>query len=314
MGAKSWAAVLLATAVGIIAFGWPFLAEPGSSAVAHASDAPWVFAAVVPLVLLVVLAQVSDGGMDAKAIAILGVLAAVVCILRPLGAGTAGLEPIWFVIILGGCALGPGFGFSLGALSLAASALITGGVGPWLPFQMIAAAWVGLGAGLLPQWPGGSAQPTLSGSPGGSAQPTLSGSRGRAEIGMLAAYGLVASMAYGLVMNLWFWPFLGGLQATAYSPAILFDPGAPVADNLARWFAFSLVTSLGWDIPRGVLTAVLILIAGRPMLTALSRAARRANFTPAITFVPAEVPEWRAVPAEHGVSGAQAATGRSEQR
>ncbi len=264
MGTKSWAAVILATAVGVIAFGWPFLAEPGSTAVAHAADAPWVFAAVVPLVLLVVLAQVSDGGMDAKAIAILGVLAAVVCILRPLGAGTAGLEPIWFIIILGGRALGPGFGFSLGALSLAASALITGGVGPWLPFQMIAAAWVGLGAGLLPPM------------------------RGRAEIGMLAAYGLVASMAYGLVMNLWFWPFLGGLEATAYSPAILFDPGAPVSENLARWFAFSLVTSLGWDIPRGVLTAALILIAGRPLLTALARASRRANFSPAVAFEPAE--------------------------
>ena len=272
MGAKSWAAVILATVVGVIAFGWPFLAESGSTAVAHAADAPWVFAAVVPLVLLVVLAQVSDGGMDAKAIAILGVLAAVVCILRPLGAGTAGLEPIWFIIILGGRALGPGFGFSLGALSLAASALITGGVGPWLPFQMIAAAWVGLGAGLLPPWPGGSAKPTLS------------GPRGRAEIGMLAAYGLVASMAYGLVMNLWFWPFLGGLEATAYSPAILFDPGAPVSENLARWFAFSLVTSLGWDIPRGVLTAALILVAGRPVLTALARASRRANFSPAISF------------------------------
>jgi energy-coupling factor transport system substrate-specific component len=108
---------------------------------------------------------------------------------------------------------------------------------------------------------------------------------------MLAAYGLVASMAYGLVMNLWFWPFLGGLEATAYSPAILFDPGAPVSENLARWLAFSLVTSLGWDIPRGVLTAVLILIAGRPMLTALTRASRRANFTPAVTFIPADVVE-----------------------
>jgi energy-coupling factor transport system substrate-specific component len=223
-----------------------------------------------------------------------------VCILRPLGAGTAGLEPIWFVIILGGRALGPGFGFSLGALSLAASALITGGVGPWLPFQMIAAAWVGLGAGLLPQWPGGSAQPTLS------------GSRGRAEIAMLAAYGLVASMAYGLVMNLWFWPFLGGLEATAYSPAILFDPGAPVSENLARWLAFSLVTSLGWDIPRGVLTAVLILIAGRPMLTALARASRRANFTPAVTFIPAAAPERPLVASAQGVPATSGTTGHSE--
>ena len=262
MGVRSWIAVGLATVVGVIAFGWPFLAEPGSTAVAHASDAPWIFAAIVPLVLLVVLAQVADGGMDAKAIAILGVLAAVICILRPLGAGTAGLEPIWFIIILGGRALGPGFGFALGSLSLVASALITGGVGPWLPFQMIAAAWVGLGAGLLPRM------------------------GGRREIAMLATYGFIASMGYGLVMNLWFWPFLGGLEATAYAPAIMFDPGAPVSDNLGRWLAFSLVTSLGWDIPRGILTATMIIVIGRPVLVALRRASRRANFAPDVVFAP----------------------------
>ena len=262
IGVRSWIAVSLATVVGVLAFGWPFLAEPGSTAIAHSSDAPWIFAAIVPLVLLVVLAQVADGGMDAKAIAILGVLAAVICILRPLGAGTAGLEPIWFIIILGGRALGPGFGFALGSLSLVASALITGGVGPWLPFQMIAAAWVGLGAGLLPPM------------------------RGRREIAMLATYGLIASMGYGLVMNLWFWPFLGGLEATAYAPAIMFDPGAPVSDNLGRWLAFSLVTSLGWDIPRGILTAALIIVIGRPVLVALRRASRKANFAPNVVFAP----------------------------
>lgn len=263
MGPWSWAAVALATVVGLLAFGWPFLAEPGSAAVAHASDAPWVFAAVIPLVLLVVLAQIAEGGMDAKSIAILGVLAAVVTALRPLGAGTAGLEPIWFVIVLGGRALGPGFGFALGSLSLASSALITGGVGPWLPFQMIAAAWVGCAAGLLPPM------------------------RGKGEIAMLAAYGMVASMAYGLVMNLWFWPFLGGMEATAYADGIMFDPGAPVSDNLARWLAFTLVTSLGWDIPRGILTAALIILVGRPVLNALRRTARRANFAPAVAFAAA---------------------------
>ena len=269
MGPWSWAAVGLATAVGLLAFGWPFLAEPGSAAVAHASDAPWVFAAVIPLVLLVVLAQIAEGGMDAKSIAILGVLAAVVTALRPLGAGTAGLEPIWIVIVLGGRALGPGFGFALGSLSLASSALITGGVGPWLPFQMIAAAWVGLGAGLLPPL------------------------RGRPEVAMLAAYGMVASMAYGLVMNLWFWPFLSGMESASYAEGILFDPGAPVSDNLARWLAFSLVTSLGWDIPRGVLTAVLILLVGRPVLTALRRTARRANFAPSVEFIAPPLAESR---------------------
>jgi energy-coupling factor transport system substrate-specific component len=264
MGSWSWLAVSLATVVGILAFIWPFLAEPGSTAVAHAADAPWVFAALIPLVLAVVLAQVADGGMDAKSIAVLGVLVAVIAALRPLGAGTAGLEPIWFIIVLGGRALGPGFGFALGSLSLGASALITGGVGPWLPFQMIAAAWVGLGAGLLPPL------------------------RGRAEIAMLAAYGMVASMAYGLVMNLWFWPFLSGMEANAYTDGILFDPGAPVTENLARWLAFSLVTSLGWDIPRGVITAILIVLVGRPILIALHRTARRANFAPQVAFAAAQ--------------------------
>jgi energy-coupling factor transport system substrate-specific component len=260
LGWASWSAIGLATAVGVIAFGWPFLAEPGSAAVAHAADAPWVFAAVVPLVLLVVLAQVADGGMDAKAIALLGVLAAVICVLRPLGAGTAGIEPIWVVLILGGRALGPGFGFALGAVSLAASALVTGGVGPWLPFQMLAAAWVGLGAGLLPAV------------------------RGRAEIVMVAAYGAVAALAYGLLMNLWLWPFAAGLDVTGASDGIAFVPGAPATENLVRWFAFSIATSWGFDIPRAVLTAGLILVAGRPILVALRRASRRAAFAAPVAF------------------------------
>ena len=56
---------------------WP---RPESAAVAHATDAPARCSPlVVPLLLLVVLAQVNDGGMDAKSIAMLGVLAAVIC-------------------------------------------------------------------------------------------------------------------------------------------------------------------------------------------------------------------------------------------
>ena len=124
------------------------------TAVAHAADAPLLFALVVPLLLLILFAQLGDGSIDAKGIAMLGVLAAVIAALRPLGGGTAGLEPIWAILVLGGYALGPGFGFCLGAVSLFASALLTGGVGPWLPFQMLGAAWVGLGAGFLPRLSG----------------------------------------------------------------------------------------------------------------------------------------------------------------
>ena len=262
LGPRSTAAIVMVSAIGVIAFAWPLLAAPESSAVAHATDAPLLFALVVPLLLIVVLAQVSDGGMDAKAIAMLGVLAAVISALRPLGGGTAGLEPIWVVLILGARALGPGFGFCLGAVSLFASALLTGGVGPWLPFQMLGAAWVGLGAGLLPQGPRWT---------------------GRRELLLLAGYGAVACVAYGFLLNLWFWPFTSGLPEQ-----IAFTAGAPAGENLVAWLRFCLVTSLGYDIPRAVLTVVLILVAGRPVLAALRRMSRKAAFDAPVQFQPSD--------------------------
>ena len=259
LGRSSSAAIALASAVGLVAFAWPLVAAPDSAAVAHATDAPVLFALVVPLLLLVVLAQVGDGGMDAKSIAMLGVLAAVISALRPLGGGTAGLEPIWVVLILGGRALGPGFGFCLGAISLFASALLTGGVGPWLPFQMLGAAWVGLGAGLLPP------------------------ATGRRELWVLSAYGAVACVAYGFLLNLWFWPFTSGLPEQ-----LSFAAGGPAGENLLSWLRFCVVTSLGYDIPRAILTVVLILVAGRPILIALRRMSRKAAFGAPVTFAPAE--------------------------
>ena len=134
----------------------------------HGSDAPFLFMAILPLLVGVVAAQFAEGGMDAKALAILGVLSAVNAAIRPaLSAGTAGIESVFFLLILAGRVFGPGFGFLLGCTSLFTSALLTAGIGPWLPFQMITSGWIGLGAGLLP--------------------PLI---RGRREIVMLAGYGV----------------------------------------------------------------------------------------------------------------------------
>ena len=98
-----------------------------------------------------VLAEVSEGGLDPRVLAMLGVLSAVNAVLRALSPGLAGVELVFFLLILAGRVFGPGFGFVLGCTSLFASALLTAGVGPWLPFQMIVSAWVGMGAGLLPR-------------------------------------------------------------------------------------------------------------------------------------------------------------------
>jgi energy-coupling factor transport system substrate-specific component len=187
----------------------------------------------------------------------LGVLSAAGAVLRPLSGGVTGFQPMFAVIVLGGRALGPGFGFVLGATTMFASALFTGGVGPWLPFQMLAAAWMGLGAGMLPR------------------------GTGRREVVLVASYAALAGIAYGLLLNLWFWPFTGGL-----SSQLAFVAGAPVADNLARFLAFSLVTSLGVDLPRAVGSAALILAFGAPLLRALRRAAKRAAFDAAPEFAP----------------------------
>jgi energy-coupling factor transport system substrate-specific component len=250
--------MVLTSAVGLMAFGWPLLAGSDSALVAHAVDAPWLFAALLPLVLAVVLAEVADGGLDAKGIALLGVLSAAAAAMRPFGSGHAGFEPMWIVVVLGARALGPGFGFCLGAIGMFSSALVTGGVGPWLPFQMIGAAWIGLGAGLLPRL------------------------TGRRELWLLAAYSAIACVTYGFLLNLWFWPFL--TTDSGFPPALSFVPGAPVAENLHHWLLFSLTTSLGFDLPRAALTVALVLVAGRPVLVALRRASRRAAFDVPVVF------------------------------
>ncbi|MGK5548072.1 ECF transporter S component [Streptomyces sp. URMC 127] len=257
LGRRSVAALLLVSAIGVMAFGWPLLAAP-TSGLAHSADAPWLFAALLPLLLAVVVAAIADSGLDAKAIAMLGVLAAAGAALRPLGAGTAGIEPMFFLMVLSGRVLGPGFGFVLGSVSMFASALLTGGVGPWMPFQMLAMGWVAMGAGLLP------------------GPDRLRGAR---EVLMLAGYGAVASLCYGTVMNLQGWPYIGSL-ATGVS----FVPGDPLAENLARFAAYCLATSLGWDLPRAVVTVTATLALGPTVLKALRRATRRAAFDAPVAF------------------------------
>lgn len=253
------AAVVLAVAgvIGLAMFCWPLLSPPEPQAMAHAGHAPLLFVLLLPVVLAVVLAEISEGGIDPKTLALLGVLAAVNAALRPLGAGTAGIETVFFLLVLAGRVFGPGFGFALGTVSLFASALLTAGVGPWLPFQMMAAGWVGLGAGLLPRRV-----------------------TGRAEIALLAAYGVLAAYAFGFLMNLWFWPY-----ATGPGTELSLDPAADWPANLRTFVLYTLTTStLGWDTGRAVTNAVAVCTLGPAVLTTLRRAAHRAAFDTPVTF------------------------------
>lgn len=237
------------SAAGLMVFMWPLLWAP-EAGTGHDGDAIIVFALVVPAVLLVTANELTHGGIDVKGLAMLGVLSAVGALVRPLGAGIGGVETVFVLLVLAGRVFGPTFGFLLGSTTLAASALVTAGLGPWLPFQMLAASWVGMGAGLLPA------------------------ARGRIEIVLLSVYASISALAFGFVMNLWFWPFAVGTDTQ-----LSFEAGASVLDNLGRFAKFSLATStFAWDLGRAVTTVVGVVVLGPTVLVTLRRASRRARF------------------------------------
>ena len=248
---RSALTLTIASLIGLAMFTWPLLLQstPGERV-----DPPFVFVLLLPLMLVVVLAEMSEGGMDARVLAVLGLLTAINAVMRGVSAGVAGVELVFFLLILAGRVFGPGFGFVLGCTSLFASALVTAGVGPWLPFQMLASAWVGLGAGLLPR-----------------------GVRGRREIAMLVVYGIVAAYAFGLLMNLSTWPFVLGIEVPGHTGSLSFVPGAPLLENLERFGVYTLLTSTGsWDTGRAITNSVALIALGPAVLATLRRAHRRA--------------------------------------
>ncbi len=253
MHARSIIAATVATVLGLACFVWPFVLEPGRFGTRYTP--PIMFGLTLVLVLAVVFAEIADGGVDAKAIAMLGVLSAVDAGLRPLGAGTAGFETVFFMLVFAGRVFGPGFGFALGCTSLFASAVITGGVGPWMPYQMFASAWIGLFAGLLPPC------------------------RGKREIALLALYGVLAGYFYGFMLNLQFWPF-----SVDPGSSISYLPGASFAVQWHRYLVFDATTSLGWDTGRAITDLICIVLLGPGVLHVLRRASRRARFEAPVVF------------------------------
>ena len=236
----------IASLFSIAGFVWPFFYS--------GQDLPrtqfffWIaiFAAIV-----LVIFEISSAGLDAKSVALLGVLAALISALRPLGAGAVGIEPMWFVLILSARVFGASFGFLLGIISMFASALLTGGLGPWLGYQMFAAAWIGMAAGLLPKRVAG-----------------------KSEIVMLLAFGALAAGAFGILMDLQFWPW-----ALGSNTQLSYIPGGSISENLSRFITFHFASAMAWDIPRAIFTCVLIGFTGPSVLSGLRRTYTRAAFS-----------------------------------
>src|SRR5213082_536629 len=110
-----------------------------------------LFSALVAVSALVVLGvALQTHRLSTRLLAVLAALVAIDATLRlVIVIGLLGFSPIFFLVIAGGFVMGPSFGFASGALTLLLSAVLTAGLGPWLPYQMLAAGWVGMGAGYL---------------------------------------------------------------------------------------------------------------------------------------------------------------------
>jgi energy-coupling factor transport system ATP-binding protein len=224
------------------AFCWPLLAAalPQDAAAAL----PYAALAIAPLAAVAVVVSLDGSVRSAHTVALLGVLAAVGSAVRVASTGVGGVEAVFILLILAGRAFGARFGLLLGAATIAVSSALWSGIGPWSPFQIFACAWVGAGAGLLPRRV-----------------------RGRAELWMLCGYGVLASYVFGLLTNLWFWPF-----AVGAGTGISYVAGAPLGTNLSSFILYSLLTSTaGWDTLRAVTTVIGIAVIGRAVLAALRR-------------------------------------------
>jgi len=236
------AVLALANLAALAAFCWPLLAAALPQDAAAAT--PYIALAIAPVAAVAVVLSLDGSVRSAHTVALLGVLAAVGSAVRVASTGVGGVEAVFILLILAGRAFGARFGLLLGAATIAVSSALWGGIGPWTPFQIFACAWVGAGAGLLPRRV-----------------------RGRAELWMLAGYGVAASYVFGLLLNLWFWPF-----AVGAGTGISYVPGAPLGTNLSSFLLYSLLTSTaGWDTLRAVTTVIGIAVVGRAVLASLRR-------------------------------------------
>lgn len=259
--------IALTSLVSLFAFTWPLYIPENVLGYSLTQENYWIFLIFVPISLLLLAIEINKGVVDIKAIALLAVLAAVAAALRQIGAGAVGIEPMWFIIILAARVFGPIFGFALGSVGMTLSALITGGIGPWLPFQIIAASWIGLFAGSLPRK-----------------------IRGRLEISLLMIVAIISGMTFGFLMDLQMWPWLLGTDTS-----LSFVAGDSIQSNLKRFVAFHFLTAMAWDIPRSLLTAILIAITGAPILNALRRTERRAFFIDSVSNLSERAKEEKAL-------------------
>lgn len=244
--------------IGLASLLAPFIFPQAQEGALRTTTFPIMVSMIILLSLVLVFYEAQTSALDSKMIAFLGVLIAINAGLRFLEnaiPGPAGFSPTFFLIILVGYLFGSRIGFLMGAMTMFISGLITGGVGPWLPGQMITAGWIGQTSAIL-------SRPIkklgLNGKPG--------------EVIILAIFSAFWGMLYGVIMNLWFWPFLGAGIGQSWTQS------GDLLENIGRYFAYYLATSIVWDITRTIGNILIMATMARPFLKVFQRFFQRFSF------------------------------------
>jgi energy-coupling factor transport system substrate-specific component len=231
---------------GLALFLWPFVASdtpPAATSVALS----------LGVVAVLIFVEAATRRLDARRFALLAAIAAIDAALRlVLVTGLGGFSPVFFLILAAGYVYGPSYGFLAGSVALLASAVATGGIGPWLPYEMMGCGFVGLAAGL--------------------AGLRRSGPVTWRDVTVLAAVGVVTGFAYGALLDVWDWTtFYRG------TPGFGWQAGLSPAAALARFGRFYVTTSLVYDSFRALGNALAVVILGAPVLAGLIRMRSRFN-------------------------------------
>lgn len=221
--------------------GWPLWGS--MTAPDHASQqaaTPWILAALLSLLLVLVFGLWHDAGRRLDAVApvalLVGAALGARLLLTP---HIGGVEFVFLLPLLAGMVLGSPAGVLTGALAAALSAAMTGTVAAPLPGQMFAWALWGLVGGWLHR--------------------TTTPAAWLIGVAACTPLGVVT----GMLLNLTGWAntsdeatgaFVAGLDALAQVEAL---------------WQYTLATSIGWDVTRGVTCAAVLAVVGLPCLRAL---------------------------------------------
>lgn len=232
---------------GILVFLYPFWA-PSQPSDPESRTALLLFSGSIALILIALISE-AQTGLTSHTIAMVGTLIGLNSVLRlietviPL---PGGFSPVFLLITLVGYSFGARLGFLMGALTMLITGPLTaGGLGPWTPYQMLAAGWIGLGAAWLP--------------------------RRKFVLPALIIYITIWGWFYGVLTNLYFWPY------AMSAPDIGWVPGQGIDETLLRYGRYYLVTSLIWDSARSIGNFLLMLVLGPSLIKALDRFKRRAR-------------------------------------